>query len=108
MNAKQELVEKLHFLRHDAKIICADIDLCNDSVWDDEEDDYSRTNFTLKKGHTEEEYNAFIDSLDFEYDGQELFGKVWLTNGYWMERGEYDGSEWWDIHSYPSIPAELQ
>jgi len=24
-----------------------------------------------------------------------------------MDRGEYDGSEWWEWHKYPQIPDEL-
>lgn len=45
--------------------------------------------------------------LDFEYDsgygGQELFGTVWYTDGTWSERGEYDGSEWWEHKKCPDI-----
>jgi hypothetical protein len=25
----------------------------------------------------------------------------------WAERGEYDGSEWWEIREYPEIPNDL-
>lgn len=67
--------------------------------------------FTLRVGHTEQELHDFMNSLDFVYDdgygGQELYGTVWLTNGVWMDRGEYDGSEWWRVHQYPEIPQEL-
>lgn len=46
--------------------------------------------------------------LDFEYDngygGQELFGNIWYTDGTWSERGEYDGSEWWEHKVCPAIP----
>ena len=47
-----------------------------------------------------------IARLDFEYDngygGQELFGTVVFKDGSWLDRGEYDGSEWWDYHRCPS------
>ena len=46
--------------------------------------------------------------LDFEYyegyGGQELFGNVWYADGTWSERGEYDGSEWWEHKMCPPIP----
>jgi len=49
--------------------------------------------------------------VDFGYDegygAQYVFGYIWLTNGVWMDRGEYDGSEWWEWHKYPQIPDEL-
>jgi len=49
-----------------------------------------------------------LQVLDFRYDGgyggQELFGTVWLKDGTWMERGEYDGSEWWEHRTRPEIP----
>lgn len=44
---------------------------------------------------------------DSGYGGQEvatdlkIVGKDW-----WMERGEYDGSEWWDYKAYPTKPSE--
>jgi hypothetical protein len=41
------------------------------------------------------------------YGGQELFGTVWMDNGEYITRGEYDGSEWWNYHRVPEIPNEL-
>lgn len=35
---------------------------------------------------------------------QELFGIIWYTDGTWSERGEYDGSEWWEHRKRPEIP----
>lgn len=35
---------------------------------------------------------------------QELFGTIWYTDGTWSERGEYDGSEWWEHRERPKIP----
>jgi hypothetical protein len=44
--------------------------------------------------------------LDFEYDngygGQELFGYVVFKDNTWLERGEYDGSEWWEYQKCPT------
>lgn len=90
MNAKKEF---LSFTKNN-KIKCAQIE-----------------GMDLKVGFTTEEYNKFINNLDFEYNagygGQELYGTIWFTDGTWATRGEYDGSEWWEIHQLPEIPEEL-
>jgi len=44
---------------------------------------------------------------DSGYGGQELYGKVWMDNGEWITRGEYDGSEWWEYHRVPEVPNKL-
>ena len=46
-------------------------------------------------------------NYDEGYGAQKLFGTVWLKNGDWMTRGEYDGSEWWEYHTMPDIPKHL-
>jgi hypothetical protein len=70
-----------------------------------------KPNINLKVNHTEEELQSFLSELNFSYDngygGQELFGIIWYTDGTWSERGEYDGSEWWEHHVCPKIPQEL-
>jgi len=49
-----------------------------------------------------------LPQLDFEYENdygvQELFGNIWYMDGTWSERGEYDGSEWWEHKLCPDIP----
>lgn len=35
------------------------------------------------------------------YGSQELFGIITFTDGSWLERSEYDGSEWWSYKSTP-------
>ena len=99
MNAKEELLEAIG---HN-DIVCA---------WVQRYISYTnRVKIVLRKGYTEEEYHRFLNDLNFEYyDGhgtQELFGTVWLDKG-WLERGEYDGSEWWDHKRRPTIPKELR
>lgn len=113
-NAKQELLGKLDTLKrlYGADIICANITYTTpESYFTDGEEDVETPAIRLKQGHTEAEFNEFLSKLDFEYDAgygaQYVFGYVWLTNGVWMERGEYDGSEWWEWHKYPKIPDEL-
>lgn len=68
--------------------------------------------FNLPVGYTLEEYSEFLKSLDFEYDSgygtQELFGFIWFADGTWAERGEYDGSEWWEYKHCPPISEKLE
>ena len=100
MNAQVELLERLEF---GAKIKCASIQ-------------YGDGYFTepkcmvLKLNYSENEYEAFLKSLDFNYDHgygmQYLYGTVWLEDGTWLSRGEYDGSEWWEHNMLPEIPEE--
>jgi hypothetical protein len=111
MNAKEELLGKMQQLEEwlgGTKIICASINIDPYGYWDDEEP----KPHVLKQGHTPIELEEFLNSIDFEYNNgygsQELYGTVWFTNGIWMDRHEYDGSEYWDIHKYPAIPYELQ
>ena len=56
-------------------------------------------------------YDQFLKDLDFQYDNgygiQQLSGTIWLINGDWFERGEYDGSEWWEYKTCPQIPEYL-
>lgn len=53
----------------------------------------------LRQGYTDEEYENFLNYLDVDYDRgygtQFQFGHVWMSDGSWLERQEYDGSEWW-------------
>lgn len=63
-------------------------------------------------GSTIEEWDKFLKSLDFEYDdgygSQILYGTVWLNDGTWLSRGEYDGSEWWELNVCPELPIEFK
>lgn len=100
-NAKEEL---LKLLEGKAKVKCATI--TNGDEWDEDKKD-----ILLKVGYSENEWTKFLKSLNFDYDsgygGQELFGTVWLEDGAWCTRGEYDGSEWWEHNQLPEIPSEL-
>jgi hypothetical protein len=101
-NAKEE------FLRHTngKEVLCASISY--QDCWTQQR---PMSDNILKVEYTKEQYDEFIDSLDFEYDagfgGQELFGTIWYKDGTWSDRGEYDGSEWWQFHICPVIPKKL-
>lgn len=94
MNAKDELKDMLF---PGVEIRCASIR-------------YNDMNIVLKDGHSTRDYLDFLNRLDFEYDNsfgmQELHGTVWLKDGTWLDRGEYDGSEWWAYRVCPEIPSE--
>lgn len=101
MNAKEEF---LNFIKNQ-KILCASISYQHS--WDKK----LNSKHILPVNYTKEQYNIFINSLDFKYDngfgGQELFGTIWFKNNTWADRGEYDGSEWWQHFKYPKIPKTL-
>lgn len=64
-----------------------------------------------RDGSTKISHNDFLVMANFEYDngfgGAEintnlvLVGKDW-----WLERGEYDGSEWWTFKQIPELSSE--
>lgn len=102
-NAKTELLEAL---KNKAKVKCAKIRLGVRWMAEDEVKEYK-----LKVGHISEDFEAFLNDFDFMYDngygGQKLFGTVWFEDGNWLERVEYDGSEWWEHKSCPEIPEDI-
>ena len=100
-NAKDELLKA----KGTKVIICASIKIgCPYGISEQVE-------VNLRIGHTLEEWAAFLIELNVEYNsgygGQELYGNVWFKDGTWLERGEYDGSEWWEHKVCPKIPVEL-
>jgi hypothetical protein len=101
-NAKTELLEHLV---NKPKVKCAK--LRTGYGWDEE----GQTLYLLKCNYTNEDWETFLKSIDFNYDsgygGQELFGTLWLEDGTWLERGEYDGSEWWEYKKTPEIPDQI-
>lgn len=107
-NAKEEFLSAIG----SRTVKCAIIQYEGCSLWEmnNEEAPLSKDLF-LRVGHNEEQFKAFVNCLDFNYDagygGQELFGTVWFEDSVWMDRGEYDGSEWWQTHTVPEIPQDL-
>lgn len=113
MNAKEE------FLKHTENklITCAQLHF---EYYHDEEsknfDDNYHYNFENEKidyinlpvNYTDKQYQEFLTKIDKNYDsgygGQELYGTIWYNDGTWSDRGEYDGSEWWEYHKCPEIP----
>lgn len=55
-------------------------------------------------------WNDFESFADFEYDsgygGAEVATNLLIVgNDWWLERGEYDGSEWWEFKTLPRYPT---
>lgn len=102
-NAMTELMAVLAKIK--VKMKCAIISMGLDMSW---EEDVEK--IALKLNYSDEELQQFFEKLDLTYDagygGQELFGTVWLEDGTWLSRGEYDGSEWWEHNVLPAIPNE--
>lgn len=104
MNAKKEL---LGIVKQNNVIIkCARLHF-GTSWYSDKESNY----IDLKIGYSEDDFNIFLEKINREYDSgygeQELFGEVWFDDGTWLDRGEYDGSEWWNFQKVPEIPQDL-
>lgn len=55
-------------------------------------------------------WNEFAQHADITYDngygGAEIAGSLKIVgDDWWLERGEYDGSEWWEFKSLPIQPG---
>jgi len=66
----------------------------------------------LRSNRKESDELKFLDTLnsinyDNGYGGQELFGTIVFKDGTWLERGEYDGSEWWEHRKLPTEESLL-
>lgn len=108
MNAKQEFLE----ITKDTEVLCVTINVKGDysPLYLHKSKKVKSKELALPVGYTQEEYNNFLNELDFEYDEswghQFIYGTIWLKDGMWIERGEYDGSEWWKLVQAPNIPKE--
>ena len=102
MNAKEEFVAHIK----DRIVKCVNISVGNEYNEDKER-------ISLRSSYTEDEYNTFLESLNFKYDNgyggqEELFGIIWYEDGTWSDREEYDGSDLWRHQARPVIPEELK
>ncbi len=67
--------------------------------------------FYVSDGNYNTTWDKFAKNADFEYDNSygneeinpslQIVGKDW-----WLERGNYDGSEWWEYKTLPNKPKE--
>ena len=113
-NAKEEF---LYSILDKAQVKCAIIIFSGDDYFEYDENDNVievdpyKSHILLPVNYTEEEFQQFLKDIDRNYDngygGQELYGIIWLEDGTWLDRGEYDGSEWWAYQRCPIIPNIL-
>ena len=54
----------------------------------------------------EDRFVKFLINTEYYpgYGEQYLFGIIVFNDESWLERGEYDGSEWWEIKRMPKEP----
>jgi hypothetical protein len=103
-NAKTELLDRLEDISKRTTLLCAHV-LYSPGEFADE--NTKEKVCVLPVNFTEKQYNEFLASLDFVYDPgygtQHIYGTVWFEDNSWMERMEYDGSEWWRHVTVPPI-----
>jgi hypothetical protein len=101
-NAKQEF---LKHISNKPKVKC--VKLIGGNNYNENEVFYE-----LGCGYNVDEWVNFLNKIDFNYNsgygGQELFGLIWYEDGTWTNRGEYDGSEWYEYNKCPEVPDELR
>ncbi len=104
MNAQ---IEFNSFIVGKPDVICAYV---HDIGWY-YDDEAQPARIELPLGYTDEQYAEFMRKLDFNYDdgygSQQLDGVIWFKDGSWGDRGEYDGSEWWQHQRRPNVPSYL-
>jgi hypothetical protein len=104
-HSSQNAREEFEGLVKNCTVLCAEI---IHFPWEDG----LETTISLKSGYGQEEYESFLDSLDFFYDSgfgaMYVAGTIWFQDGTWAIRKEYDGSEWWDHRILPEIPEHLR
>lgn len=108
-NAKKEFLEAIE---NKAKVLCAWIGMYATYDYDNEGKTKYKKLFELKTKYNEDDLNSFLELLNFDYDDgygcQELYGYVWFDDGTWLDRYEYDGSEYWKYNKLENIPNKLK
>ena len=69
--------------------------------------EYYTYDLIIVKGKLEEVLPLLDFYCDNSFGGQDLFGYIWYTDGTWSERGEYDGSEWWEYKKSPEQDIDI-
>ena len=106
-NAKEELSAVLDSLDGSPTIEAARFAFGEDPGWNFAEVPEEDTFVLLGSPLRVDEMWAFLDREYYSgYGSQDLFGTVWLSDGTWLTRGEYDGSEWWVHHARPPRPTK--
>jgi len=63
--------------------------------------------FCAHKGYFSfEKFKDLAKDINYDsgYGGAEINNIAIVGDGWWLERGEYDGSEWWEFKTIPVKP----
>lgn len=110
INAKKEFLD----ITKGLEVLCAVVNVCGNegkTYWAPlNSKPIKDKSLTLPVDYTQEEYQNFLNELNFKYDNswghQYINGTIWLKDERWIERLEYDGSENWRLVERPEIPTE--
>jgi hypothetical protein len=102
-NFKDELLHFLKGLGRNTDILCGTIERENG------------VQFDLKVWFTKEDFDRFLDALNFEYldepfSAEQVHGTIWLKDGRWLYRShsEYNRCGQWELRDNPPIPDRLK
>lgn len=58
---------------------------------------------------TDDFWKMADNNYDSSYGSQKVACDLLVVgDGWWLERAEYDGSEWWEYKQYPAMPEEVR
>ncbi len=90
-NCKEEFLNETKNL----EVLCAEISSEITSYYADTDvETIKDVTIRLNVGFSDSNFETFLKTIDFNYQPE-------------SERGEYDGSEWWEYQAMPKIPKEL-
>lgn len=74
---------------------------------------FSSGYYNYKKQEYKSTWEDFKEKADFNYDdgygGNEIpMDLIVVGKDFWLERHEYDGSEWWEFKTMPKEPEETK
>ena len=102
INAKEELISLIEKYEYRLHIKAAEIRY---------EDSMVAKYIDLKVKYSNEEMKKFLEELNLEYydnhGSQNIFGRIWLIDGSWLERDQIQGVEMWVLKDSPQIPERL-
>lgn len=108
-NVKNEILE----IVNEKEILCAIItESILNSGLSPNESTGKLDGICLKEGYSGQDFQDFLSQLDYEYHNgygrYAIGGTIWLKDGSWIERCEYDGETEWVERKLPSIPPQLR
>lgn len=70
-------------------------------------DDGIERRVALKEGYSQEELKNFLHNIDFETEGEFVYGTVWFKEKAWAELS-FEGTLEWNVYLIPDIPPDLR